>query len=285
MLGSFLALALFAAWEARNPAPLLPLAIVLDRRRGGAALAVALSIAGMFGAFLFLTYYLQVVRGFSPVLAGIAFLPLSAAMQAGSWGIASRLMPRLSARWLMTPGALVAASGMLVLTQLQAGGGYWTRVFPAELLLGLGISCVMVPAFSRATLGVDRSQAGVAASIVNAASQLGGSLGTALLNSVAVGVTASYLALHHGGSAAPAGIVRGYTTASGVAALLLAAAGLIAFLTSGESPAQDQKGQALDAEAGGGSQRQAGGDPERGQGEGRHGAEGGEGEEAEKKSA
>ena len=231
LLASLALLALFTAWEWRTRVPLLPLRIVLDRRRGGADLAVALSIAGMFGAFLFLTYYLQAVLRFSPVLAGLGFLPLTLAMQAGSWGIASRLMPHLPPRALMAPGALVAAAGMLVLTQLQVGGDYWTRVFPAEILLGIGISCVMVPAFSLATLGINPREAGVASSVVNAASQVGGSLGTALLNTIAVGAGAGYLAVH-GTSAAtlPAAAVHGYAAASGVAALFLALAGLTALL-------------------------------------------------------
>ena len=113
---------------------------MLDRNRGGAYLAVALAIASMFGAFLFLTYYLQVVLRYTPLQAGLAFLPLTLASQAGSWGIASRLMPRLPARAIMTPGALVAAGGMLILTQIQVNSGYLTLVLPAEILIGVGIA-------------------------------------------------------------------------------------------------------------------------------------------------
>src|SRR5205807_1594524 len=108
-------LVMFVVWEARAASPLLPLRIVLDRNRGGAYLAVALGLAGMFGAFLFLTYYLQVVLRYSPVQAGLAFLPMTAASQAGSWLIAGRLVPRVAARVLMAPGALVAAAGMALL--------------------------------------------------------------------------------------------------------------------------------------------------------------------------
>ena len=153
---------------------------------------VALVIAGMFGAFLFLTYYLQVVLRYTPLQAGLAFLPLSVASQAGSWLIASRLMPHVPPRALMAPGALVAATGMALLTQLQPGSAYLSLVLPAEILLGLGVSCVMVPAFSTATQRVDQREAGIAAAAVNTASQVGGSLGTALLNTIAVSAAAGF---------------------------------------------------------------------------------------------
>ena len=204
----------FVAWEARAASPLLPLRIVLDRNRGGAYLAVALGIAGMFGAFLFLTYYLQVVLRYSPVQAGLAFLPMTAASQAGSWLIAGRLVPRVPARVLMAPGALVAAAGMALLSQLQADSSYLTLVLPAEVLLGLGTSCVMVPAFSIGTLGVDRREAGVAAATVNTAQQVGGSLGTAVLNTIATSATAAYVAGSHGLMSVQA-LVHGYSVATG----------------------------------------------------------------------
>src|SRR5207244_13546029 len=109
--------------------PLLPLRILADRNRGGAYIVVVLVIAGMFGAFLFLTYYLQTVLHYTPLQAGLAFLPLSVASQAGSWLIASRLIPSsVAPRALMAPGALVAAAGMALLTQLQPAGAYLSLV-------------------------------------------------------------------------------------------------------------------------------------------------------------
>ena len=217
-------LVMFVVWEARAASPLLPLRIVLDRNRGGSYLTVALGIAGMFGAFLFLTYYLQVVLRYSPVQAGLAFLPMTAASQAGSWLIAGRLVPRVPARVLMAPGALVAAAGMALLSQLQADSSYLTLVLPAEVLLGLGTSCVMVPAFSIGTLGVDRREAGVAAATVNTAQQVGGSLGTAGLNTIATSATAAYVAGAHGSMSVQA-LVHGFSFATGwgVAILVLGA--------------------------------------------------------------
>jgi len=223
----------FAVREARAAAPLLPLSIVLDRNRGGAYLAAAFAIAAMFGAFLFLTYYLQVVLRYPPLQTGLAFVPLTLASQAGSWGIASVLMPRIPARAIMAPGALVAAAGMFVLTQLQVNSGYLTLVLPAEVLLGIGIACVMAPAFNIGTLGVNPRQAGVAAATVNAATQVGASLGTAVLNTIAASATVAYLGngLKPSAGLIAQALVHGYATAtSWAAAILVVAALLIALL-------------------------------------------------------
>ena len=228
-------LVLFVAWEARAASPLLPLRIVLDRNRGGAYLAVALGIAGMFGAFLFLTYYLQVVLRYTPVQAGLAFLPMTAASQAGSWLIAGRLVPRVPARVLMAPGALVAAAGMALLSQLQVDSSYLTLVLPAEVLLGVGTSCVMVPAFSIGTVGVDRREAGVAAATINTAQQVGGSLGTAVLNTIAASATAAYVVSSHGSMSVQA-LVHGYSVATGwaVGILVLGAAAALVLINAGK---------------------------------------------------
>jgi EmrB/QacA subfamily drug resistance transporter len=252
LLASVIVLALFIVREARTPAPLLPLKIVLDRNRGGAYLAVACTIAGMFGAFLFLTYYLQVVLHYPPVQAGLAFLPLTLASQAGSWGIASVLMPRVPARAIMAPGALVAAAGMLILTQIQVHSGYLTHVLPAEILLGIGVACVMVPAFSIGTLGVDPRQAGVAAATVNTASQVGGSLGTALLNTIAASATATYLAGHAPSPSVIAqGLVNGYSVATGWAAGFLAAGALLTALLINANKAAQHRPSATPPRVGG----------------------------------
>src|SRR2546430_3394707 len=228
----------FVIREARAAAPLLPLSIALDRNRGGAYLAAALAIAGMSGAFLFHTYYFQVVLRYPPLQAGLAFLPLTLASQAGSWGIASVMMPRVPARAIMAPGALVAAAGMLILTQLQVNSGYLTLGLPAEGLLGVGIACVMAPAFNIGTLGVNPRLAGVAAATVNAATQVGASLGTAVLNTIAASATAIYL---HGLAPSPAlisqALVHGYSTATPWgAAILVVGAVLIALLIKAGRP-------------------------------------------------
>jgi MFS family permease len=229
---SILLMVLFVIREARTPNPLLPLRIVLDRVRGGAYVTVALTIAGMFGAFLFITYYLQVVLHYSPLQAGLAFLPMTVASQAGSWLIASRLMPFVPPRALMAPGALVAAAGMALLTFLHVNSAYATQVLPAEILLGLGVACVMVPAFSTATQGVDPREAGIASAAVNTAQQIGGSLGTALLNTIAASATIGFL------GSRPEALVHGYSVATmwGTAILLLGALGAALLITAPRPP-------------------------------------------------
>jgi EmrB/QacA subfamily drug resistance transporter len=240
---SVVLLSVFVTWEARAASPLLPLHIVLDRNRGGAYVTVALVLAGMLGAFLFLTYYMQVVLRFTPLQAGLGFLPMTLASQAGSWAIAARLMPRLPARALMAPGALVAAAGMGLLTQLQPHSSYLTLVLPAELLLGLGTSCVMVPAFSIGTLGVDRRESGIAAAAVNTFQQIGGSLGVAVLNTIAAGATAAYLTANASEQLSVDAIVHGYSTATaGGVAILLLGATVAALLINAARPSPVREG-------------------------------------------
>lgn len=231
-------LSAFLAVESRVGAPLLPLRIPADRNRGGAALAVALAVMAMFGLFLLLTYDFQVVLGYSPARAGLAFLPLSAAAMASSTTLSRRLLPKVPPRMLMVPGLLLGASGMAILAGLHAHSGYIGHALSAELLLGLGMGAVFVPAFSVATTGVSPHEAGVASAVANTAQQVGGSLGTALLNTVAATSTASYLAAHHGGTV-KAALVHGYAAAAGWAALILIAAAVAVglLINAGRPPA------------------------------------------------
>ena len=218
-VASAVLLVLFVVRESTAREPLLPMAIVLDRVRGGAYLTVGLALAGMFGAYLFLTYYLQSVLHYIPLQAGLAFLPITVASQSGSWLVARRLMPRVQPRALMAPGGVLAAAGLALLTQLHPDSGYLTVVLPAEVLLGAGLSIMMVPAFSTATRGVEPRQAGVASAVVNATQQIGASLGTAVLNAIAVSATTAYLGPR------PDALVHGFAqaTAWGSALMLLAA--------------------------------------------------------------
>ena len=138
----------FVVTEAKVKAPLLPLRVVTERNRGGVYLSLGLAIIAMFGLFLFLTYYLQIVKGYSPVKTGFAFLPMIAGMIIGSTQIGARLMTRVPPRLLMGPGFLVAAAGMLLLTQLEVGSSYAGLILPAQLLLGLGMGTAFMPAMS-----------------------------------------------------------------------------------------------------------------------------------------
>src|SRR5262249_34851681 len=150
------------------------------------------------------------------------FLPITLATQAGSWS-ASRLMPRLPARAVMVPGSLVAAAGMALLTQVQVRSGYLGLVLPAEMLLGLGTACVMVPAVSTGTPGLARGGGGAAAPPVNTAQQIGGSRGTALLTTTAASAPAGYAARHSMSPDPVHALVHGYRIATtwGTAILVL----------------------------------------------------------------
>ncbi|WP_327140335.1 MFS transporter [Nocardia sp. NBC_01327] len=234
------ALALFWLWEARVPNPLLPLDILRNRNRIGAVLTVACAVAGLLALFLFLTYYLQSVLGFSPLRAGTAFLPLSLAVFVSAQLIAGRWTPRVAPRTLIVPGLLAAALAMLLLTQLTPTSRYVTGVLPALVLLGAGVGCVFAPAISVATADVPHSQAGVVAAVVNAGQQVGGSLGVAVLNTVAAGAAARFLA-HRPDRSAIAAVVHGYTTATAWAAALLFLAAIAAGLLINAHPRREQQ--------------------------------------------
>ena len=228
----------FLAAEARVRVPLLPLPILLNRNRGGACLGIGLAVVAMYGLFLLLTYNFQVVQHYSPVRAGLAFLPLSAAVLASSTVISRALLPLVPPRLLMAPGLLLGAVGMATLVLLRAGDGYALHVLPAEILLGFGMGAVFVPAFSTATLGVSQREAGVASAVAGTAQQIGASVGTALLNTIAAATTAAYLLAHHHATVSAA-LVHGYASAAGWAAAVLAgAAVLVGLLVTAGAPAR-----------------------------------------------
>lgn len=231
-----LLVALFLARQARVPAPLLPLWVLADRSRAGAYLAIAVSVVGSFGMFLMLTYHFQVVLGWSPVRTGLAFLPLSAAVSASSYGLGSRLLPRVAPPVLIVLGLVPASAALGLLATLTPNSGYMSVILPAEALLGLGMGLVFTPAISIATTGVDPRHAGVAAATANTAMQVGGSLGTAVLNTLAVAATAAYTTAHAGDTAQHA-LVHGYATATGWSAVALGAtAAVVAVLIRTPKP-------------------------------------------------
>ena len=239
LAAGLLLLAAFFLVQARVTAPLLPLPILANRNRAGACLGIGLAVIAMYGLFLLLTYDFQVV-GHSPVRAGLTFLPLSAAVLVSSTVISRALLPRVPPRLLMAPGLLLSAAGMATLTFLHAGDSYAAHVLPAELLLGLGMGAVFVPAFSTATLGVGPREAGIASAVAGTSQQIGASVGTALLNTVAAAATTAYLSARHTATATSqaAALVHGYATAAGwAAAILTTAAILTALLLTAGPPA------------------------------------------------
>lgn len=224
----------FALVESKVKAPLLPLRVVAERNRAGIYASLGLAVIGMFGLFLFLTYYLQIVKGYTPVMTGLAFLPMIVGMITGSTQIGARLMTRVRPRLLMAPGFTVAALGMLVLTQIDLDTSYPALILPGFLLMGLGMGTAFMPAMSLATHGVQPRDAGVASAMVNTSQQVGGAIGTALLNTIAASATTAYATSHAAGARSAdllklQSMVHGYTTAIWWAVGILALAGVIAF--------------------------------------------------------
>lgn len=232
-VASAVLLAAFVLTEAKVKSPLLPLRVLTERNRGGVYMSLGLAVIAMFGLFLFLTYYLQIVQGYSPVKTGFAFLPMMVGMITGSTQIGARLMTRVAPRLLMAPGFLLAAVGMLLLTQLEIGSSYAGLILPAQLMLGLGMGTAFMPAMSLATHGVEARDAGVASAMVNTSQQVGGAIGTALLNTIAASATTAYLTDHAAGATNPKllqaqAMVEGYTSAIWWAVGILVVSALIA---------------------------------------------------------
>jgi EmrB/QacA subfamily drug resistance transporter len=222
LVAGLVLLAGFVLAEQRVSHPLLPLRVILDRTRGGAYVAVGISGIAIFGTFLFLTYYLQVVKGDSPLTTGLLFLPMVGCILISSNLSSIAALPRLGPRVLIAAGMLLAAAGMAYLAQLTVTSGYASSVLPALLVMGLGFGMIFSPAINTATTGVAREDSGVASALVNTMQQVGGSIGTSALSTIALTATASFLVAHHTAALAPAiAATHGYTVAFTVSASLL----------------------------------------------------------------
>ncbi|HTW10321.1 MAG TPA: MFS transporter [Acidimicrobiales bacterium] len=224
----------FVLFERWVPSPLLPLRVVLDRNRGGSFLVSLLVGIALFGTFLFLTYYLQLSLHYSALKSGFAFLPFSGGIIVSAT-LASQLLPRLGPRPLMAGGLLMGTLGLIWFTQIGLHTSYVAHVLPAEIVVSMGLGFVFVPFSSTSLIGVSAHDAGVASALVNATQQVGGSLGTALLNTVAASATAGYLAVHHGVLASRLAPVHGYVTGFVVSASILALAMVLSTIMIGAS--------------------------------------------------
>jgi EmrB/QacA subfamily drug resistance transporter len=230
LLASAVLLSAFVYWQSKGPNPLLPLRVVRNRNRAGSFTTILLAVTGMFGTFLFLTYLLQTIDHYSPLKTGIAFLPLMAMNALAATQVASRLMPHVRTRLLVVPGLLLAALGVALFTQLTPDASYWTSVLPSELLLGFGLGLAIVPCISTATQNAEPRDVGVTSATTNTSQQIGASIGTALLNTIAAAATTTYIATHHVQSKADVSraTVHGYAVASGWAAGILVLAAVLA---------------------------------------------------------
>ena len=233
LVAAVVLLVAFVIWEQRIENPLLPLRIVRNRNRGGAYLMFLFVGAGLFAMFLFLTFYFQFNLGYSPLRSGFAFLPFSGGIIVSA-GVVSQLLPRVGPRPLVLPGLVMSVAGMLLLTRVDQDTPYVMYVLPAQLLISVGLAGVFIPAASVALVGVGNHDAGVASAVLNSSQQIGGSLGTALLNTVFAAAVTSYFTenLRNPADAAaltPAAFIHGYHVAFAWGAGLLTAALLVAF--------------------------------------------------------
>jgi EmrB/QacA subfamily drug resistance transporter len=241
----------FIVWQSRGPNPLLPLRVLANRNRAGSYATILLAVTAMFGTFLFLTYLLQTIDHYSPLKTGVAFLPILVLNGLAATQVASRLMPYVRTRLLVVPGLLLSAVGAALFTTLTPSASYLTHVLPSEILLGLGLGLAIVPCVSTATQNADPKDVGVTSAMTNTSQQIGASIGTALLNTIAAAATTAYLASHvRSGDELAEATVHGYATASGWAAGIFVLAAVVAGIVINVHPGQPATGtHATGAEA------------------------------------
>jgi hypothetical protein len=213
----------FAVWQGRASHPLLPPRVVLDRNRGASYLAILIVGAGLFGIFLFLTYYMQVSLGYSPVISGVAFLPMVVCIAVAANVGNIVLLPRVGPKPLVIAAFLLLTGGQIWLTRIGVRGDYVGDILGPLMITGTGMGLMFSTAINTGTYGVDPRDAGVASASVNTGQQLGGSIGTSLLNTIAASATTAYITGHLASLHArptpavlhavqAAGFVHGYTT-------------------------------------------------------------------------
>jgi predicted MFS family arabinose efflux permease len=217
----------FVVWETRTANPLLPMRVLLDRNRGASYLTSILLGSGMLGMFLFMTYYLQTTLHYSALRTGVAYLPFSGGIVVAAT-IGAQLLPRIGPRVMMSTGALLATGAMFWLTRLDLTSSYVTAILPAFIVMSIGMGLVFVPLSNVALTGVANHDAGVASALVNTTQQIGGSLGTALLNTIFTTAFAGYEVTHGStGLNAAHAAIHGYNVAFLVSALLMAASAVV----------------------------------------------------------
>ncbi len=192
LVAAVVLLAAFVVVEARSSNPLLPVRIVANRNRAGAYLVGMLVGAGMFAVFLFLTLYLQIYEQYSPMQTGLAFLPFSFGIVLGA-GVGSQLVLKIGPRIVIAVGATLGLIGLLLFSRITLESTFVGTVLPAELIMAFGMGFIFMSTTNLALVGINNDDAGVASAVVNTTQQIGGSLGTALLSTVAFTAVASYI--------------------------------------------------------------------------------------------
>lgn len=229
IIAGFILLAVFVLIEQRSSHPMLPLRIIMHRVRGASYLALGFGSLGIFGVFLFLTYFLQQQLGYSPIDTGLAFLPMVGFIMVTSVIATSKILPRYGPKLAVAPGMLITAVGMALLTRISLHASYLTVIVPPLVLMGIGLGLVFGTAMNIGTAGTTEADAGVASAMINTSQQIGGSIGVALLNTIVASATADYL-IHRTATtlAKNNADVHGYIVAFAVVAIILAVGAALA---------------------------------------------------------
>jgi EmrB/QacA subfamily drug resistance transporter len=221
---AFILLASFVVIEMRSAEPLVRLGIFLERTIRSANVVMLLVAAGLFAMFYFNSLYVQRVLGYSPIQAGLAFLPFTVGIVVGA-GLSQAFVQRLGLKRIGIVGLCMATAGMLLLLRVDVGGAYATDLLPGILLISVGMGLTFVPVTLIATTGVESGDAGLASGLLNTSQQIGGALGLAILSTFATEKTTNVLA-DVGSSPSPAqqssALVDGFHVAFAGAAIFLA---------------------------------------------------------------
>jgi EmrB/QacA subfamily drug resistance transporter len=233
---AFVLLTAFVVIEMRSDHPILPFSLLADRNRSGSYIVMFTLAGGIFAIFFFLTLYLQTAKGYSPLKAGLAFFPFSVGIAATSQ-IVAKLMKRFPSRTFVTVGPLLASLGLFWLSRLEVQSTYVNGVLGPILVLAVGLGLTFVPVVLGVTSGVRPAELGIASAVLNTAQQVGGTLGLAVLVTIAAGATKNALSsavvprdTQQARETALAATLHGYTTAFVVGACIAFVAFLVALV-------------------------------------------------------
>ena len=243
---SAILLAAFLILESKVKNPLLPLRVLTERNRGGSYISSILVGTGLFAMFLFLSIYMQTFLGYSSLRAGFAFLPFSAGVIVFA-GVASQLLPKIGPRPLMVVGLTGGAIGLLYLSRITPTSSYTTAILPALIIMSSGLALFFIPTASTGLHNSGEHDAGVASAVLNTSQQIGGSLGAALLNTLAISSTTAYIKSHKVPATDPAAAVHGFSTTFiyGAGFLFLAALVALVMINVGKDSLTETEGVAI----------------------------------------
>jgi EmrB/QacA subfamily drug resistance transporter len=236
LAASAVLMTLFVTIELRASQPLVPLSIFRNRSLSVSNVVALILGASIFSMFYFLSLYMQQVLGYSALRTGIGYLSIAMAIIVAA-GVAQSLVARFGVRNVLGAGMLLAGGGLVYFSQVSVHGSYVGTLLPGFLLAGAGLGLSFVPVTIGAVSGVTPREAGVASGLINTTQQVGGALGVAVLSTIAVSVTTTYLATRpHSPQVALAGLTHGFSVAFWFGALLAGMGAVVALIGLAKSP-------------------------------------------------